>query len=405
MPRSHILSASAALQTLRANPLHSLLSTLGVIIGVASLVAILALAEGMENFGREQIARTTDLQFIQVTPRETESIDGIAMRRSHVAAFAADDSREVRRILQDKGSVALLETSGRPIRLSGDSAIVGAFLYATEPAILDVADGLLTAGRMLSEEDLLEGRQVAVVTDSLAARWTNEPAGLVGRSAVIGERVVEIVGVVTQRSARRPAAFVPMTWDSSSARPVALAVRARSVEEVQEIRTAIETWLDGRFEEGRAAFQIATNEFRVEQVRRGMLLFKIVMGIITGISVMVGGIGIMNVLLVSITERTREIGIRRSTGARRSDIVMQFLAESTALSCTGSLLGLVFGFGGIFLVVPAIRLATEIPFQAAFDWTTVLIVALAALLVGLIFGTYPAYRASRLAPIDALARE
>ena len=405
MARNILLSASAALQTLRANPLHSILSTLGIVIGVAALVAILALADGMEDFGRDQVARTTDFQSITISPRETDRVDDILVRRPNVVFLSLEDARSLRELLKEKAAVALVDLTGRRVRIPGDSAGTGAFVYATEPSVLGVADGLLAHGRMLSEDDLLRKRRVAVLTDSLARKLSRDPVSLLGTSADIGGMEYEIVGLVTQSGAVRPAAFVPLIADSSSGKAPIVAVRARAVEDVPAIRSTIEHWLDGRFTDGKDAFQIATNEFRVDQVRRGILVFKVVMGIITGISVIVGGIGIMNVLLVSITERTREIGVRRSTGARRRDIVTQFLAESTALSFTGCFLGTLLGFGGIFALVPAIRSATDVPFQAAFDWSTVAIICAVALLVGLIFGTYPAYRASRLSPIDALRHE
>jgi len=108
---------------------------------------------------------------------------------------------------------------------------------------------------------------------------------------------------------------------------------------------------------------------------------------------------------MSITERTREIGIRKATGARRGDIVVQFLAEAVAISCFGCFVGLVLGMVTILAATPIIRHITEAPFYAAFNGSTVVIVLVVALLIGIIFGTYPAWRASRLAPVDAIRHE
>ena len=134
----------------------------------------------------------------------------------------------------------------------------------------------------------------------------------------------------------------------------------------------------------------------------GMKYFLGAVGIAT---LFIGGIGVMNVLLMSITERTREIGIRKATGARRGDIVVQFLAEAVAVSCFGCFVGLALGMGTILAVSPIIRNITEAPFYAAFNWSTVAIVLVVALLIGIIFGTYPAWRASRLVPVDAIRHE
>lgn len=129
------------------------------------------------------------------------------------------------------------------------------------------------------------------------------------------------------------------------------------------------------------------------------------MGMIVGISVLVGGIGVMNVLLISVTERTVEIGIRKAVGASRAHIVQQFLAESITISLVGSLVGLIIGILGTMIVVPVIKSLTAMPFAASYTWNTLIIVTIISVLVGIIFGTYPAMRAARLDPVDAIRRE
>jgi putative ABC transport system permease protein len=129
------------------------------------------------------------------------------------------------------------------------------------------------------------------------------------------------------------------------------------------------------------------------------------MGLIVGISVLVGGIGVMNVLLISVTERTAEIGIRKATGANRRDIMLLFLSESITVSAFGSFLGLVLGVLGTMIIIPIIKAITEVPFQAAYTWNTFLVITVLSILVGIIFGTYPAIRASRLNPVEAIRHE
>ncbi|NNF57415.1 MAG: FtsX-like permease family protein, partial [Rhodothermaceae bacterium] len=115
--------------------------------------------------------------------------------------------------------------------------------------------------------------------------------------------------------------------------------------------------------------------------------------------------GVMNVLLIAVSERTREIGVRKATGAKRGDIVAQFLGEAVAVSSTGSLIGLGVGLAAAFTFAPLVRAFTEAPFQAAFSWSTLVVVGLIAVLVGVLFGTYPALRAARLSPVDAMRHE
>ena len=151
---------------------------------------------------------------------------------------------------------------------------------------------------------------------------------------------------------------------------------------------------------------MTTNEARLDQLSRGILMFKLFMGAITGISLLVGGIGIMNVLLSSVTERTREIGIRKAAGARDRDILRQSLAESVAISAVGSGIGLAIGVSGAFAITAGIRRFSQAPFlTASISWSTVAVAAIAAIVIGLTFGTYPARRAARLSPIDAIRHE
>jgi putative ABC transport system permease protein len=149
----------------------------------------------------------------------------------------------------------------------------------------------------------------------------------------------------------------------------------------------------------------ATGLQRLRDVAQGFLLFKLLMGAFTAVALLVGGIGIMNVLLASVLERTREIGVRRAVGARRRDIVAQFLAESIAIAGTGSLLGLALGLGAAFAFTAVMRARTEALIYAAVTPQTIAASLAAAMVTGVLFGLYPAFRASRLPPVDAIRAE
>jgi putative ABC transport system permease protein len=180
---------------------------------------------------------------------------------------------------------------------------------------------------------------------------------------------------------------------------------AKKVEDVDAVRAATGAWLTGRYGRWEKGFEISTDEARSAQMRQGFLVFKLFMGAMTAISLLVGGIGIMNVLLSSVTERTREIGIRKAVGARRRDIVLQFLSESVAITGSGSLLGLVLGVAAAFGITAAMRAYLDAPIHAGLSLSTLLVAAFSAIIVGLSFGTYPAVRASRLSPVDAIRHE
>ena len=150
---------------------------------------------------------------------------------------------------------------------------------------------------------------------------------------------------------------------------------------------------------------VVANSTRVEQLTQALLVFKILMGAITSVSLLVGGIGIMNVLLAAVVERTREIGIRKATGARNRDILVQFLAESVTITSVGAAIGVVLGLGIAFLAAAIMRMQTQAPVHAAVSVSTIVVAAVASIVVGITFGLYPALRASRLSPIDAIRHE
>ena len=402
------LSVRVGVQTLQQSPLHTLLSTLGIVVGVASLVAILSLGDGMERFAREQIESTTDLQLVVVTPRTTEVIDGIQVLKQ---SYPTIEPRHVTALQQEMGpraAVTLALVRGSQVGVP-DGRSAGAILTGTTPSALAVSGDSLIAGRFLETADTFSDDGRAVLTTVLARKIDSlaPPASLVGRTVLVDGSPVEVIGVVRPRRAGSPTLFVPLgsaLLTGRVRRPASLLAKATRIEEVSAVRAELEGWLAQEFG-SENDFDVVTNDVRVGQAQRGVLLFKLVMGAITGISIVVGGIGIMNVLLVSITQRTREIGVRRATGARRRDIMVQFLAESIAISGAGSFLGLALGFATIFTVVPIVRRLTEVPFQAGFSVSTVMVAVIAAIAVGVLFGTYPAWRAANLSPVDAIRHE
>lgn len=403
------IAARIGAEALSINPLRTALSTLGVIIGVAALVSVLSLGDGMELTARERIAGTTGVLSIAVSSRTVESVDGDFFPLSDTIALGPDDVRSLSAI-PGVAEVRMSARARREVRLAGEHAqrrMATVFaLGESELAERAPAHGVVPANADTG------GAPAVLLSHLMAARLTGgDPASLVGRAVLIGGAEARISGIEAPRTGEAVPGIM-VRWEDAPGLLAAgrllpqIAVIASSLEEVPGVQAEVERHLAGRTPSWRNRFEVGSYVERARQAAQGILIFKLLMGALTGISLLVGGIGIMNVLLASVSERTREIGIRRAAGATRRDIRLQFLSESVAISAFGSVIGIIAGLAAAFAVTFAIRRLAQATFvQASFSWSSLLAAAGAAILIGLAFGTYPARRASRLSPIDAIRHE
>lgn len=396
-----VRSASIGLAALGANPLRTALSTIGVVIGVAALVSVLALGDGVERFTREQFASTTSLQAILVSPKTSITVDGVRLPGTAFPTFTAGDAQAILRDVPGLSEARMRMTGSGRIRIGDSTAAAVVTGFAKWPAGNEPG---LERGRWPTAAEA-EAR-VAVVTARLAAQIGGDTLLLEGQPWTVvgvlkGAESDSIHRVVVPISVSA-SGMVPSEWP----RAPELILKAARIEDVEATRTEVEHWLGARDPTWKSGVTIQTQTARVRQARQGVLLFKLLMGAVTGISLVVGGIGIMNVLLASVAERTREIGIRKAAGARHRDILVQFLAESVAITGVGSLAGVLLGLLTGFGVAAFMRAQAEgARVQAVFTWSSAAVAVAAAVIVGLVFGIYPALRAARLSPIDAIRHE
>jgi putative ABC transport system permease protein len=276
----------------------------------------------------------------------------------------------------------------------------------------------LTEGEVITEENLLGRASVAVIGPETADTLFGRHDGLVGEQITIEGQPFRIIGVLTAKgggmfgseddqvlipySTAQTRLIQRRTRDQVDMLLVQVVDSESVPSAVEEVSAILRT--RHRTEVGADDFTVFSQQDFLQTAATITSVLTIFLGGIAAISLLVGGIGIMNIMLVSVTERTREIGLRKALGARRLDIRVQFLAESSVLSLIGGLVGILLGWG-ISIVVGSIAAANDAPIDPAIGADTVLLATLFSTAVGLFFGLYPANRASKLEPVEALRYE
>jgi putative ABC transport system permease protein len=422
-------SVHVGLQTLRANPIRTLLSTLGIVMGAASLVGVLSVGDGAFRLARLQIERF-GLQTVTVAPKTFDMTDGLVVPRTSYPTLTIAHARSLSSHLGAASSVAVSTVGTGTFVTQAEASPHAAVVTATYGSLDALLGGVTVAyGRFLTAEEMSGQDAVAVISNNLARELVGDKslANTVNMRLQLAGKPWTIVGVLEEVANQRTFDVIVPFGSASAAmlptlpmtsvrapvqarpeRPPSLFVRAPRIEDVLDVQHQVEAWADLTDPHWRKDQQITINSTGVErlrQINQGMLVFKLLMGAFAAISLVVGGIGIMNVLLAAVAERTREIGVRKAAGARRHDIVAQFLSESVTISIAGASLGAVVGFSAAVGITSFIRWRTLTPMYADFTWQTFVVSMSTAIAIGLIFGLYPALKAARLSPVDAMRYE
>ena len=411
---SLIESARVGADSLRTNTMRTTLSTTGVVIGVAALVAAFSITDGVDLWARALIARESSVQDVSITPRTSTVVAGRTIPISGYPVLGAEDAERAKAEIPGVSQYALTLTGNAPVEYLDRRAT--ALLTLTTASLADFTSIEVQAGRFFSTGEVLHSAPVIVLGHRLAEELAGgrDALWLIGRAIKVSGRKREVIGVLAPpQVGPEPdlAAFAPIRGGESLLEPSrdprlpTLRLKAHSIEAVDSLRNEVVNWLAEQYGTRVEKLDVEVGTQRLENTRQAMLLTKLLLGLLAGLILAVGGIGIMNVLLAAVAERTREIGIRKSVGARRADIQMQFLVESVTITGAGSVMGFVVGIilaqGGTALF----RLWAHAPIYPVMHLSTGLFAAGSAITVGLVFGTYPARRAAELAPVDAIARE
>jgi putative ABC transport system permease protein len=397
-----------ALGALRANKLRSLLTMLGIVIGVAAVIAVVALGTGAQSAVKERIS-SLGTTLLTIIPGQQRGMGGISFDQT--MKLTMDDAKAIEDRAPSITAVQPEMTSRLQVQYltqNTNTSIVG-----TTANYLEVRKYELDAGRMFSRSED-EGRQRVCVLGPavLEALGIETPDAIVGEPVRIRGIQFTVVGVLKSKGQSTPfgnpddQVLVPITTGRfrlfGSDRLRSISVLAESEEKIPDAMADVQRVLRREHRLGQNKpddFQIRSQADFLNTLGETTQVFTYLLSGIAAVSLLVGGIGIMNIMLVSVTERTREIGIRKALGATRGNILLQFLIEAVVLCLMGGLIGALVGSGG----------ATAM--SAFFQWNTIIspsaIIAAFAFsaMVGVLFGVWPARRAASLDPIVALRYE
>ncbi len=409
------LAATEAVRSLIANKLRSFLTVLGIVIGVGAVIALLALGRGAQKIITENI-EGLGTNLILVSPGNPQR-DHPA--QSNVPPLKLADAYA----LQDPQAAPSLQyvvpILSRTVQVRYGDKSYTTLLFAVTPEYHIVRNYDVLEGTPLTEEHLLNRASVALIGPELAKILFGRDTDVVGNTILLQGYPFRVIGVLEYKGSagmlgtQDDRVVIPLTTAYARLFPdargkvdviMASALSPDHIEPAQEeIRQILR--LRRRLRPGEADdFTIFTQQefLQIFQVITGVL--TVFLGGIAAISLLVGGIGIMNIMLVSVTERTREIGLRKALGARKRDILIQFLVEAVTLSLVGGLLGILLGWSiarGVEII--AARFDTTLP--AVVDLKAILLATLFSAAVGIFFGFYPANRAANLEPVEALRYE
>ncbi|MBI5699010.1 ABC transporter permease [Candidatus Saganbacteria bacterium] len=390
-------SAKQAWRALLSNKVRSLLTMLGIIIGIFSVITLVTIGEGAKTYVTDQIKNLGAGydSFIMVAGKDTNAPPN--------PKFTYGDIAYLKSKIPEIRDIASLNPSSGDITY-GKKKIKAPLIIGGTANILQMMGGEMQAGRFFTQAEVEGRRRVAVIGPTIAREFFGESSPLGEKIKIRGNQYL-VVGVAQARGSIGPVdvdkrVVVPITTVKNlvgNDKIMRFNIFPRDVKKLDEVKEKVREVMIRR---------IRSDDFRF-MTQQGILnivtnILAALTGFVTGIaaiSLLVGGIGIMNIMLVAVNERVREIGVRKAIGAKRRDIIYQFLMESMLISLIGGALGIFFGLLGAFLIMWFIKGTLVIA------WWAVILATTVSALVGIFFGVYPAVRAASLDPVIALRYE
>jgi len=409
------------IENLLLHKLRSFLTMLGVVFGVGSVVAMLSVGEGASKEALEQIKKLGSNNIIISSMKSAEE-EATSTQHSHMSIYGLtyDDYRRISASFKNIKSTAPVKITRKDSRLL--QRVLELRIVGTTPEWFKLVPRQVLAGRVLLASDLSNNAPVAVLTE-FGARKILATESTIGQTVRFGSDQFEVVGIVKSESGQAGNIQIP-DQNIDAYIPIEVArryfgdmftkrtsggderelvelhqviVQVENPKQVEAVAAGIERMLE-RFHK-KKDYVVSVPLALLKQAEATKRTFNIVLGSIAGISLLVGGIGIMNIMLASVTERTREIGIRRAIGAKRRQIIYQFLIETVVLSTMGGIIGLGMGALIPFLITYFSGMVTVMTLKG------ILLPLLISMSIGILFGLYPAIHAAKVDPIVALRHE
>ena len=396
---------SMAFKAIAGNKVRSFLTMLGVIIGVMSVIVLVAIGQGTTASVTESISSMgTNLLTVNIM---TRSVGGKGGARGMTASSNSKGTvilklDEILELEQDESIAYVSPTCTGSLTVKAGSTNTTASVMGVLPAYQYIINQGVEQGRYIIDADVDNRSAVCVIGADLAEELYGTTS-VVGNTLHIDGRAFRIVGVLESRgtsmggssdeSVVLPFTLAQRMLDSTTISSIYVsAIDSASVDDAQ---TVVESFLYKKYQ-NESSYSVMNQTQMLETANETASTLSLMLGGIAGISLLVGGIGIMNIMLVSVTERTREIGIRKAIGARRRDILLQFLIESVAISGLGGLIGLISGYALMHVLENALGMTLSMSAGVAY-----LAIGF-SMTIGVVFGLYPANKASKLRPIEAL---
>lgn len=388
-----------AFSSILAHKLRSILTMLGIIIGVGSVILVVAIGQGGEQALKTQIAGSSNTIEVFYQPSEEElKANPNAMLMD---PFTQEDVEALKEIPEVKQVVAST-TSSYQTRYKEET--IDATVYGINAAYMDVNQLNIDEGRLFTEADFLGGRRVAIISDQLA-KDLFKSQNPIGEVVWVSNQPFEIIGILEKPTGifAFDVSEIYTPWTAyrtafGQTNYTQVTLEAVSADEIKTAGEKAEKLLN-RMHNTEDSYQVVNFEEIAESIGQITRIMTMIIGSIAGISLVVGGIGVMNIMLVSVTERTREIGIRKALGATRSQILLQFLIESMTLTLIGGTLGILLGAG----IASIVSIFAGWP--SLVSWQVVVGGLLFSMFIGILFGLLPANKAARLDPIESLRYE